>query len=69
MKSRISLAGTKYLAISFPFAVYFRLIIPSKHFRFGSNTPDPESPVLATSPIKVRNLVRDVNGKIRGETM
>src|SRR5258708_7113923 len=54
MKSRISRAGTKYLAISLPsIVVNFALMIPSKHLRLGSNTPDPEFPVLATSAIKV----------------
>ena len=32
MKSRISLAGIKYFAMSFPSIMNFRLIIPSKHF-------------------------------------
>jgi hypothetical protein len=46
-----------------------RLMMPSRHFRFGSKTPDPEFPVLATSPINVENVVRNVKGSNCGETM
>src|SRR5207247_6410092 len=53
IKSRIAAAGTKYLAISLPPPMNFRLIMPSKHLRLGSKTPDPEFPVVATSPIRV----------------
>src|SRR3981081_3699745 len=57
MKSRISTAGTKYFAMSLvpPVvgAMNFRLIMPSRHLRFGSKTPDPEFPVVATSAISV----------------
>src|SRR5712691_10702436 len=64
IKSRIATAGTKYLAISLPSAMIFRLMMPRRHLRFGSKTPDPEFPVVATSPIKVENLSRNVNGRI-----
>src|SRR5262249_24488497 len=50
------LAGTKYLATYLPPTLNFRLMIPSKHFRFGSNTPDLEFPVLSTSPRQLRDL-------------
>jgi hypothetical protein len=43
--------------------------MPSRHFRFGSKTPDPEFPVVATSRISVENFVRDVKGSTRGETI
>jgi len=65
MKARIADAGTKYLAISFfslasaplvGLTVIFRLMMPSRHFCPASNTPDPEFPVVATSPITVENL-------------
>jgi hypothetical protein len=51
MKSRISVDGTKYLAISLPSFMNTRLMIPSKHLRLGSNTPDPE--LGPTTAIKV----------------
>src|SRR5262249_5029428 len=43
--------------------------MPSKHLRCGSKTPDPEFPVVATSPIRVENLPRNVKDSTRGETM
>src|SRR5438874_7202279 len=43
--------------------------MPSRHLRSGSKTPDPEFPVVATSPISVENLVRDVKARTCGETM
>jgi hypothetical protein len=64
IKSRIATAGTKYLAISLSpsvvWEVSFPLIMPSRHLRFGSKTPDPESPVVATSRMRVENFVRHV---------
>src|SRR5262245_22070566 len=44
-------------------------MMPRRHLRFGSKTPDPEFPVAATSPIKVGNLFRNVNGSTCDETM
>src|SRR5262245_45778225 len=44
-------------------------MMPSRHLRFGSKTPDPESPVVATSRIRVENFVRNVKGSTRGETI
>ena len=44
-------------------------MMPSRHFRFGSKTPDPEFPVVATSRINVENFVRNVKGSTRGETV
>ncbi len=56
---RTSSAGTKYFATSFgPAAevtVSLTLMMPSRHFRAGSKTPDPEFPVVATSLIKVES--------------
>src|SRR5215469_9868627 len=73
IKSRIATAGTKYLAMSLsPSVVWeisFLLMMPSRHLRFGSKTPDPESPVVSTSRIRVENFVRDVKGSTRGETI
>src|SRR5262249_12758130 len=43
-------------------------MIPSRHLRFGSKTPDPEFPVVATSRMRVENFVRNVKGSTRGET-
>src|SRR3954452_13440288 len=70
MKARISAAGTKYLAMSLPPAdENLRLIMPSKHLLFGSNTPDPEFPVVATSPIRVENFLRHSEEMTCGATM
>ena len=59
---RTSSAGTKYFATSFgPAAevtVSLALMMPSRHLRAGSNTPDPEFPVVATSLIKVGKRCR-----------
>src|SRR5262249_48977723 len=44
-------------------------MMPRRHLRFGSKTPDPEFPVVATSPISVENLIRDVKDRTCGETM
>jgi len=44
-------------------------MMPSRHFRFGSKTPDPEFPVVATSRINVENFVCKVKGSTRGETI
>ena len=43
--------------------------VTSRHLRFGSKTPDPEFPVVATSPIRVENLCRNVNCSTCGATM
>src|SRR5262245_24328355 len=32
-------------------------MMPSRHLRLGSKTPNPESPVVATSRIRVENFV------------
>ena len=40
-------------------SIYFRLMMPSRHLRLGSKTPDPEFPVVATSLIHVENFLRD----------
>src|SRR5215475_12756828 len=72
-KARMTDAGTKYLAISFSFCpaeagmTNFRLIIPSRHLRAASNTPDPELPVVATSLIAVGKRCRNFGGIARGE--
>src|SRR6266480_8141358 len=67
-------AGTKYLAmsmvsvlpdISFLVCDIFRLIMPNRHLRLASNTPDPEFPVRATSAITVLNL-RTPGGNFSG---
>ena len=55
--------------MSLPPVVSFALITPSKHFRLGSKTPDPELPVVATSPIKVEYLLCNGAGTICGEIM
>src|SRR5262245_65881725 len=69
-------AGTKYLAISFSSLVasalfarteIFRLMMPSRHLRPASNTPDPEFPVVATSLITVANLLRTFCGSNCGD--
>src|SRR5215510_7957399 len=44
-------------------------MIPSRHLRLGSKTPDPESPVVATSRIRVENFVRNVKGSTCGGTI
>src|SRR5438045_2988196 len=71
--SRIVRAGTKYFAMSLPppgvWAVNFALMIPSRHLLFGSNTPDPELPVVATSAINVENLLRRPGARTSGEMM
>src|SRR6266516_6448698 len=43
--------------------------MPGMHFRVGSKTPDPESPVVATSRIRVENFVRNVKGSTCGGTI
>jgi hypothetical protein len=74
MKARMADAGTKYLAISlsslsgallFGLIVIFRIMMPSKHFCPASNTPDPEFPVVATSPITVENLFWNMGARRR----
>ena len=76
MKARIVEAGTKYFAISFSSLAasalferteIFRLMMPSRHLRPASNTPDPEFPVVATSLITVENLLRTFCGSNRGD--
>ena len=77
MNARISDAGTKYLARSLyslrgPILTgiwILRLIMPSRHLRLASNTPDPEFPVLATSLITVPNFERSVWGSSCGDMM
>src|SRR6516162_1089969 len=77
MKPRIVDAGTKYLAISFSLLRISTVCLlkdfladdAKQAFVIGSKTPEPEFPVVATSAIKVENLVRHVNGNICGETM
>src|SRR6476469_10378846 len=77
MNARSSDAGTKYLARSLyslrgPILTgiwILRLIMPSRHLRLASNTPDPEFPVLATSLITVPNFARSVWGNSFGDIM
>src|SRR5262245_30692767 len=58
-----------FLSPSVVWKVSFPLMMPSRHLRLGSKTPDPESPVVATSRIRVENLVRNVKGSTCGGTI
>src|SRR2546428_26538 len=44
-------------------------MMPSRHFQFGSKTPDPEFPVVAISRISVENFVRNVKHSACGGTI
>ena len=78
MNFAITDAGTKYFAIStvslFPSSFrttrcdIFLLMIPSRHFRLASKTPDPEFPVVATSLMTVSNF-RTLIGSNFGESI
>jgi hypothetical protein len=64
MNSAMVHAGTKYFARSrillfgssgLVRTMIFRLMMPRRHLRFASKTPDPEFPVVATSLMTVEN--------------
>ena len=60
MKDWIVRAGTKYEAMSLCSILFviFRLRMPSKHFLWASNTPEPDFPSVDPSLIKVEYFVR-----------
>jgi hypothetical protein len=75
MKARIADAGTKYLAISclipaselFEGHVDFPAHDTEQAFVPASNTPDHESPVVATSLITLENFLRTLMGSNCGD--
>ena len=77
MNARMSLTGTKYLAMSLVCVgaptrapncptVIFRLMMPKRQMLRASRTPDPELPVVATSPITVSKRARRSCGTAEG---